>query len=73
MCSSLSKSSFEINPGTIKLEIALLQKKYDILNEREKALHRLCTITLNHKKNSKDLQQFLADMMKILFPNKAKK
>lgn len=54
-----------MDPSQIKLELSLLQRKYDILAEREKALQKLCSITIG-KKNTKELDIFVNEVMKIL-------
>lgn len=55
----------DMDPSQIKLELSLLQRKYEILAEKEKAIQKLCTASLS-KKNSKDLDIFVNDLMKII-------
>lgn len=55
----------DMDPSQIKLELSLLQRKYDALVEKEKAIQKLCSASLN-KKNSKDLDMFVNDLMKII-------
>jgi hypothetical protein len=55
----------DMDPSQIKLELSLLQRKYDILSDREKALQKLCSASIG-KKNSKDLDMFINEIIKIL-------
>lgn len=55
-----------MDPAQIKLELSLLQNKFDILNEREALIKELCSKQIKNIKNSKDLNVFLSDIMKIL-------
>lgn len=57
---------FDLDPTVLKLELSLLQNKYDILNEKDKALQKLCAIQACKQKNSKDLNLFLNEIMKVL-------
>ena len=57
---------FDMDPAQTKLELSLLQNKFDILNERDMALKSLCSLQVKHTKNSKDLSLFLSEIMKIL-------
>lgn len=59
------KQSSDIDPTQIKLELSLLQRKYEILEEREIQLQKLCN-NYSKKSNSKDLQAFLSEVNKIL-------
>lgn len=59
------KTRTDMDPSQIKLELSLLQRKYEILAEREKALQKLCSITIG-KKNTKELDIFVNEVMKIL-------
>ncbi len=59
------KAGGEIDAAQIKLEYSLLQRKYEILEEKEEQLHRLCASQAK-KQNSKDLQAFLSEITKIL-------
>jgi hypothetical protein len=63
---------FDMDPAQTKLELSLLQNKYDILKERDMALKNLCSTQIKHPKNSKDLSLFISEVMKIL-NSKAKK
>lgn len=57
---------FDMDPAQTKLELSLLQNKFDILNERDTALKSLCSFQAKQSKNSKDLSLFLSEVMKIL-------
>lgn len=60
------KASSDIDPTQIKLELSLLQRKYEILEERELQIQRLCNGYAKNNRMSKDLQQFIAELNKIL-------
>jgi len=60
------KAGGEIDAAQIKLEYSLLQRKYEILEEKEEQLQRLCASQSKKQNNSKDLQAFLSEMTKIL-------
>lgn len=64
--------STDIDPTQIKLELSLLQRKHEILEEREMQIIRLCNGYAKNQKIGKDLQQFIAEINKIL-SSKAKK
>lgn len=55
-----------MDPAQIKLELSLLQNKFDILNERETSIKDLCSKQIKNTKNSKDLNLFLSAIMKVL-------
>ena len=57
--------SSELDPAQLKLEFNLLQRKYEILDEREKLLQKL-VFNAKKKKASKDLATFLDDLNEIL-------
>ncbi len=57
---------YDMDPAQTKLELSLLQNKYDILKERDMALKNLCSTQIKNPKNTKDLSLFLSDVMKIL-------
>ena len=63
---SQSTKFFDMDPSLLKLELSLLQNKYDILSEKDKALQKLCATQVSKNKNSKDLNIFLNETMKIL-------
>ena len=63
---------FDMDPAQIKLELSLLQKKFDILNERDIALKTLCSYQAKQPKNSKDLAIFINDVLKLLNGKKSK-
>ena len=54
-----------MDPNQIKLELSLLQKKYDILEDRENQLNRLCN-SYAKQKVSKEVQQLLNEVVRIL-------
>ncbi|CAF0814643.1 unnamed protein product, partial [Brachionus calyciflorus] len=59
------KQSHDIDPTQIKLELSLLQRKYEILEEKEIQLNKLCNNYL--KKNiGKESQALLNEIIKIL-------
>lgn len=64
--------STDIDPTQIKLELSLLQRKFEILEEREIQIIRLCNGYSKNRRLSKDLQQFISDLNAIL-NSKAKK
>lgn len=53
------------DPNQLKLEMALLQKKYDILEDKENQLNKLCNAYAKQKM-SKELQAFYNEVLKIL-------
>ena len=57
--------SADMDPTRIKLEFNLLQRKYDILEEREIQLQKLCS-SYSKKNNNKEMTEFLKEMTKIL-------
>lgn len=63
----------DIDPTQIKLELSLLQRKHEILEERELQIVRLINGYSKNTKNSKDLQQFIAELNKILSTKASKK
>lgn len=63
----------DIDPTQIKLELSLLQRKHEILEERELQIVRLINGYSKNTKNSKDLQQFIAELNKILNTKASKK
>lgn len=65
------KTRTDMDPSQIKLELSLLQRKYEILAEREKALQKLCSASIA-KKNSKELDIFINEVMKVLNSKKPK-
>ena len=57
--------SADMDPTQIKLEFNLLQRKYDILEEKEAQLQKLCSI-YSKKNNNKELVDILKEITKIL-------
>ena len=57
---------YDMDPAQIKLELSLLQNKYDIICDRETAIKSLCSKQSKQTRNSKDLSLFLSEIMKIL-------
>ena len=55
----------DIDPNQIKLELNLLQRKYDLLEDRENQIQKLISIYAK-KNNSKDLNGFIGELSKIL-------
>lgn len=63
----------DIDPTQIKLELSLLQRKYEILEDREMQIVRLCNGYAKNPKIGKELQQFIGELNKILNSKPAKK
>ena len=59
------KGSTDMDPTQIKLELNLLQRKYDILEDRENQMQKLISAYAK-KNNSKDLNGFISELSKIL-------
>lgn len=59
------KGGTDIDPTQIKLELNLLQRKYDLLEDRENQIQKLISIYAK-KNNSKDLNGFIGELSKIL-------
>ena len=57
--------SADMDPTQIKLEFNLLQRKYDILEEKETQIQKLCS-SYSKKNNNKELGEFLKELTKIL-------
>jgi hypothetical protein len=55
----------EMDPAQMKLELSLLQRKFNLLEEREKKLSALCESFLKNQPN-KETQVFIAEVTKIL-------
>jgi hypothetical protein len=55
----------DMDPNHIKLELSLLQKKFDIIEDRENQLHKLCN-SYAKQKLTKEVQQFLNEVVRIL-------
>jgi hypothetical protein len=65
--------SSDIDPTQIKLELSLLQRKFEILEDRELEIQKLCNGYAKNSRNSKDLQAFIAELNKILNSKSTKK
>ena len=56
----------DLDPTQIKLELSLLQRKFDLLDDREKQLDRLCQEWSNKGKLQKETQILLSEITRIL-------
>ena len=69
----MNNNNMEFDPTQIKLEMSLLQRKFEILEERELQVQKLFNRFKNNAKNSKDLQLFLSELNIILNSKSTKK
>ena len=56
----------DMDPAQIRLELSLMEKKFEMLDDRERKIERLCSEWLANKKISKETQTFINEVTRIL-------